>query len=112
MQKLNWVTENNIDFFPENVVTFSELVPDSYTIEHHKLKGIYFHKLVDNTDELLFLNDSISTEILNLIKDFWNNKSKYLEFNYLWKRGFLLYGPPGSGKSSTIALIKREFIKL
>ncbi|KEQ94876.1 hypothetical protein AUEXF2481DRAFT_40828 [Aureobasidium subglaciale EXF-2481] len=41
----------------------------------------------------------------NLIKDvdsFFNAKSTYQQYNIPWKRGIILYGPPGCGKTISI----------
>lgn len=57
------------------------------------------------TDELYTLS---SPELLNIIDDiklFWNQESLYKTYNFVHKRGILLYGDPGNGKSGIIQLI-------
>lgn len=53
-------------------------------------------------DALLTLPDDASTEILQHIKEFWGLRDRFRQFGFLHKRGVLLYGPQGSGKTSTI----------
>jgi chaperone BCS1 len=41
-------------------------------------------------------------EILDDLNTFFENKQWYQEMGIPWKRGYLLYGPPGNGKSSVV----------
>jgi SpoVK/Ycf46/Vps4 family AAA+-type ATPase len=45
------------------------------------------------------------------VEHFWTLKDKFKEYGFAHKRGFLLFGPPGSGKTSTIAIIINEMVK-
>ncbi len=76
-----------------------ELVPGQYTIEANDSLGIHFHKADINLDELIRLPDSVSDEIVREIRTFWTKEEHFRKFGFLWKRGVLLWGPPGSGKS-------------
>lgn len=60
------------------------------------------------TDNLLRLSDSKSDMVINEIEQFWGLKEKYDSFGFLHKRGFLLWGPPGSGKTSTTAMVIKQ----
>lgn len=53
-------------------------------------------------DKLLDLPNDPSSEVLNHIVDFWSKEEAFKELGVTYKRGILLYGPPGSGKSVTI----------
>ena len=57
-----------------------------------------------------FKNSEIDT-IINDVNTFWERKDIFIKNGFLHKRGILLEGPPGSGKSSVITLLINELIK-
>lgn len=71
----------------------------------------FFQRMVLCTDDVLELPDSKSQEVVTEIKKFWTLKHLYKQFKLSYKRGFLLFGPPGSGKSCTIALIVKHMVE-
>lgn len=62
----------------------------------------------DSWDDL-FLPDSIKNDIRNLVTNFLSSENFYKENKIPWKRGFLLFGKPGCGKSKCIKTIMSEF---
>ncbi|XP_026467682.1 mitochondrial chaperone BCS1-like [Ctenocephalides felis] len=54
------------------------------------------------------LDAGVSEKILNDCKDFINNPSWYTERGIPYRRGYLLHGPPGCGKSSYINALAGE----
>lgn len=69
--------------------------------------GIFFAKVNPRSEELLVMNDK-HKEILDEISRFWDLKDKFSEMKMPHKRGFLLTGPAGTGKSSIVELVGRE----
>lgn len=59
----------------------------------------------DHSWEDLFLPSNIKKDIRNLVESFLASKSFYESKNIPWKRGFLMYGEPGNGKTSLIRTI-------
>lgn len=104
-----WAKVDNA-FFPSDE-TVNQLAPGQYHIEYSHNRGIYFAKKPINLDELLILPDSASEEIIANIEHFWEREEVFRKLGYLWKRGVLLFGPAGSGKTSTLQLIAQKIIK-
>lgn len=86
------------------------LPPGQYTVEHSNSLGIYFHKATTNLDELISLPDSVSEEVIKEVNKFWTLEKHFRQFGFLWKRGVLLWGPPGSGKTSTLQVVSQNII--
>lgn len=66
-----------------------------------------------NTDDLLILPEKNSTRIFGEFEKFWTpeRKAGFIKHGFLYKRGFLLFGPPGSGKTSLINLMMKTIIQ-
>jgi predicted AAA+ superfamily ATPase len=75
-------------------------------LNQHTLKKQPF-----KTDELYQLPSYEITDILKDIQNFWDRKDKYKEYNFVHKRGILMYGEPGCGKSGIIQLISKQLIE-
>lgn len=56
----------------------------------------------------IFTKDNVHKELYNSIKSFIDNKDIYKKLNYPYNYCGLLYGTPGSGKTSTILAIASE----
>jgi hypothetical protein len=64
-----------------------------------------------NTDELYELPTVEIGEILTDIKSFWKKAELYKSYRLMHKRGILLYGDPGCGKSGILQLCMMHIIK-
>lgn len=98
-------------FFPcEQAV--AKLDAGQYTIDYSHDRGVFFAKKEVNLDDLLILPDSATEAVLAEIGEFWKREEIYRKYRYLWKRGILLWGPPGSGKTTTVQLISKRIVEL
>lgn len=72
---------------------------------------IVFYKAEINVDDLLNFPDSVGDKILSEIEDFWNKSDAFKKFGFLHRRGYLLYGPAGGGKTSLVQQILKKIIE-
>ena len=75
-------------------------------LNQHTLKKQPF-----KTDELYQLPSYEIIDILRDIQNFWDRRDKYKQYNFVHKRGILMYGEPGCGKSGIIQLISKQLIE-
>lgn len=74
-------------------------------------QGLWVDPVKIITDALLRLPDSMSDQVIDEVEQFWGLKSTFAKYGFSHKRGFLLWGPPGSGKTCTIAILIEKMIQ-
>lgn len=105
-----WAVHGDSVFVPcEKAI--DTLPPDHYIINFSSTLGIYFERHPINVDNLFCLPDSTSSRVISQIQKFWTLESHFRDYGFLWKRGILMWGPAGSGKTSTVQIISERFIK-
>lgn len=62
-------------------------------------------------DDLIDFADSLPSQILKEIDNFWSLGEVFKKHGYLHRRGYLLYGPQGSGKSSVVHQVVHRIVK-
>lgn len=95
----------------ENSQILDELPSSFYTVHKDQKGNIYLLSQEVITDEIIEFEDSIHTEIMELITTYWNSKDAYLKYKVAYKLGILLYGSPGCGKTTIIQLIAKYLLK-
>lgn len=108
---IQWAQDGN-GFAPCGA-TVSKLQPGCY---QPSTTGGMFPQLVVNaitpvTDNLLVLEDSPVESVTKGIQKFWQAADRYKKYGIIHKRGVLLEGPPGTGKTSIANLIAEFFVK-
>lgn len=73
-------------------------------------RGLFFSRKKVLTDDLIELDDTASIRVLAGIRTFWQSEAEYLKRGIIYKRGVLLWGPAGSGKTATLMLLTNELI--
>lgn len=104
-----WTSGDGKTFYPASK-TFPKLSPGAYEISMEHMRGIKFEKIPLKTEGLIRFPDSNSDEVIREIETFWERGDLYKVYDIAHKRGILLYGPPGSGKSSTIQIVVSDVI--
>jgi SpoVK/Ycf46/Vps4 family AAA+-type ATPase len=91
--------------------THDNLPPGLYKASQSQQIGYLLDKQIVDTDELIILPDTASKEVIDEINKFWTLKPEFDKRGFIHKRGILLHGDPGSGKTSTIQLIIKSVIE-
>ena len=90
--------------------TVQALIPGLYRAREDQY-GFFFERDYLDTSELIRFPNSIADLVINEFDTFWTKKDKYLDRGEPHKRGFVLWGPPGGGKTCTVSFIIKDFIK-
>lgn len=99
---LYWGTSNVEDLVP----------PGLYKCAQRDDVGPCFQKLMIETDALIQLPDMVCNEVISQIKQFWSDEVKEAmeSRGFMHKRGIMMYGEPGSGKTCTIQMLVQMLI--
>lgn len=106
-----WIVENNYIKPSSDLMIKTTLDPGMYIIDVHRDHGLYCKKVDSSTDELFNLSNNKIISLINEINSFWDKKELYLKNKLIHKRGILLEGYAGVGKTSIISLLSNEIIK-
>lgn len=80
-----------------------------YNVSHEN--GLtYFGRLELVRDDLIQLPDSTAASIVHSIRRFWTREAYFRKLRQIFKRGVLIYGPPGSGKTATVVQVVEETV--
>lgn len=105
-----WVKDKE-HFIPSTDVTiYDKLPPGLYQVNYSNNSGLYCKNLDLKVDELYEFSDSITKSLLSEVSDFWEKSELYKENNLVHKRGILLCGSAGTGKTSYINMLSKELI--
>lgn len=92
--------------------TMSRLEAGYYTINSSNSLGMYFVKEKIELNKLYRLPNEATDIILNDISKFWKLEETYKKYHRVFRRNYLLYSAPGTGKTSLINLMCEELINI
>lgn len=106
-----WVKEKSIIRPSGDITVSATLEPGVYTVEFNRDLGIYCQKTAAPSDELFVFSDSVTDSLLQEIDLFWSKGELYKKNHLIHKRGILLEGFPGTGKTSMITQLSNRIIE-
>jgi SpoVK/Ycf46/Vps4 family AAA+-type ATPase len=105
-----WTTLGDGSFAPVGK-TVRKIKPGYYDLATSNQGQIVFIPVHGRKDKLLKFPDSASKAVLEEIAKFWEREAIFKKYELAFKRGILLYGPPGSGKTCTFELVARDIVQ-
>ena len=90
--------------------TSAQLPPGAYGCTLNQYGEVQIHHRDLQVDDLIDFADSLPGKILDEIQTFWTLGETFQRYGYLHRRGYLLYGPQGSGKSSVVHQVVHRII--
>lgn len=104
-----WSILGNNKFLPIGP-TVKKLVPGIYEPVMTQT-GPALERLTVSSDGIYHLPDMATLDVLSEVEKFWSSEDRYRKHHLLYKRGIILHGPPGGGKTVTIKLLMNELVK-
>lgn len=82
----------------------------SITLDRNDEKAVFIRRDV-KTDDIFELGDPLLETTIQEVREFWGMGAKFKKFGFLQRRGYLFYGPQGTGKSSVVKQLMSDVIK-
>lgn len=105
-----WQIGPNDTFRPAGL-TRNFIPPGVYQFDYDGNGALFVRHVKVVTDSLLHLPDSAGQRVISSMEMFWKMEDRYRNYGLLYKRGILLWGPPGSGKTCVLALLSQQLIQ-
>lgn len=92
-------------------VTHTKLPPGCYTITIDRTdeKPVFIGKYIKN-DKIMRFKDDLTDKFLKEIDSFWGKGEIFNKNGFLHRRGYMLYGSQGVGKSSIVLQVMKDVI--
>lgn len=88
----------------------TKIAPGFYQCGSSPRTGPYLERMNVKLDTLIRLPDPTCDLLLGEFVKFWASSEKFVKLGLAVKRGMLLWGPPGSGKTSAVAQMAAHMV--
>jgi SpoVK/Ycf46/Vps4 family AAA+-type ATPase len=105
-----WIQEKDY-FIPDISIKIHDKLPSGVYRMEFVERDWRAHKTTINTDELYSFSNNCTSTILSEVNAFWDKQEVYKQFKIAHKRGILLCGAPGCGKTSIIQLLVKQIVE-
>lgn len=97
-----------------NPVLLSKLPPNAYVVNANMAGEISFAVKDIVTSKYIDLPTMVTAEVISDIKTFWKKetKTKFDKFGLVYKRGTIMHGEPGTGKTCTVFKVISSIIEM
>lgn len=109
--KYKWLkSDNGVYAMVQNSETVDTIAPGIYNLFQDSRGGLHAEKFEIETDELFILPNNHVNEVIKEIDKFWLKAALFKKHGFKHKRGILLEGPGGTGKTSIINILAKKLI--
>lgn len=105
-----WIQDKDY-FIPDVSIQIHDTLPSGIYRMEFIDRDWRAHRTAINTDELYTFSNSCTTQVLEEVNNFWDKRELYKQFKISHKRGILLCGAPGCGKTSIIQLLVKQIVE-
>lgn len=93
-------------------VTHTKLPSGCYSINKDMQDGasVFIGKTI-KIDDIMAFHDGLTETFLKEVNEFWGKEKVFKDHGFLHRRGYLLYGSQGTGKSSIVWQVAQDVIK-
>jgi hypothetical protein len=107
---VQWTSTDGKIYVPA-ASSVAKMRPGLYEIRFHPNIGIYFENVTIHIDDLIRFPETNIDRVVAEVERFWGRENLFKAYNLCFKRGIMMWGPPGSGKSCALQLALADIIK-
>lgn len=106
-----WIKSKDMIQASTDITKLDKLPSGVYMVKPTREGFLYCKEIDIKSDDLFIFSDSITSKLLDEIELFWSKSEIYKQNKLIHKRGILLEGYPGTGKSSIISILSNKIIE-